>query len=174
MEDISVDLLKEQFETNVFGLFEATREVLKVMRRQRKGKIIQHSSILGLVSMPYRGAYNASKYAVEGLSDTLRLEVMDDKNIHIVTLNTGPIESNFRKNAIKTLDNIDIQRSRFANIYRMVKSGDIRRVPFTLPPTAVAEVVYKIILSKNPSPRYYITKASYLLAFAKRLLPIQY
>ena len=169
LEDVPTKSLKEQFETNVFGLHEATREVLKVMRKQGYGKIIQHSSVLGLVSLPFRGAYNASKYAVEGLSDTLRLE-LKDTNIYISLLNTGPVKSDFRKNAIKTLDNIDIDSSYFKDYYIRAKEGKTKRVPFSLPAIEVAKVVHKIILSKKPKPRYYITKATYILAFAKRVL----
>jgi len=167
--DVPTKALKEQFETNVFGLHEATRQVLKVMRKQGYGKIIQHSSILGLVSLPFRGAYNASKYAVEGLSDTLRLE-LKDTNIYISLLNTGPVESQFRKNAIKTLENIDIESSYFKDYYIKAKEGRAKRVPFSLPAIEVAKVVEKIILSNKPKPRYYITKATYILAFAKRVL----
>jgi len=170
IEDMPTYLLREQFETNVFGLHEATLQVLKVFKKQGYGKIIQHSSILGLVSLPFRGAYNASKYAVEGLSDTLRLE-LKDSDIYVVTLNTGPIESNFRKNAVITLDNLDIENSRFKDIYLAAKEGRAKRVPFSLKADAVASIIHKIVLSKNPEPRYYITKASYLLAYAKRLLP---
>ena len=170
LEDVKTEVLKEQFETNVFGLHEATKEVLKVMLKQGYGKIIQHSSVLGLVAMPFRGAYNASKYAVEGLTDTLRLE-LKDTNIHVTLLNTGPIESRFRENAKKNLkNNIDIKNSRFRDIYEKTLKSEKSNVPFTLPATAVAEVVYKIILSKKPKPRYYITKATHLLGFAKRVL----
>ncbi len=170
VEDLTVELLREQFETNVFGAHKATVEVLKIMRKQGYGKIIQHSSILGLVSLPFRGAYNSSKYALEGLTDTLRLELNDTK-IYISTLNTGPVTSNFRKNALKSLDKIDIVNSRFKEIYIKAKSGTIKRVPFSLEADSVARVVHKIILSDKPAPRYYITKASYILAFAKRVLP---
>ena len=89
MEDITTDTLREQFETNVFGLHECTRQIIPVMREQGHGKIIQHSSVLGLISLFGRGAYNASKYAIEGLTDTLRLE-LKDTNIYPVLLNTGP------------------------------------------------------------------------------------
>ncbi len=170
IEDLDTSLLREQFETNVFGLHEATKGVLKVMRKQGYGKIIQHSSILGLVSLPFRGAYNASKYAIEALSDTLRLE-LDGSNIHVVLLNTGPIYSKFRANALKTLEKIDIESSFFKEYYIAAKEGKAKRVPFALEADAVASVVHKIILTNNPSPRYYITLASYLLAFAKRVLP---
>jgi len=169
IEDVPTDILREQFETNVFGLHEATIEVLKVFRKQGYGKLIQHSSILGLVSLPFRGAYNASKYAVEGLTDTLRLE-LKGTNIYPILLNTGPIESNFRKNAIATLDKIDIQNSIFKQRYLDTKEGRVKKVPFSLPAEVVASVVHKIILTTTPQPRYYITKASYILAYAKRIL----
>ncbi len=170
IEDLPTDALREQFETNVFGLHDATREVLKIMRKQGYGKIIQHSSILGLVSLPFRGAYVASKYALEGLTDTLRLE-LKDTNIYPILLNTGPIESKFRKNAIKTLEKIDTKNSNYIDYYQRALNGTAKKVPFSLPAEAVASVVHKIILTTEPSPRYYITKASYILAFAKRLLP---
>jgi len=169
VEDVPTDALREQFETNVFGLHEATRQVLKVMRKQGFGKIIQHSSVLGIVALPFRGAYNASKYAVEGLTDTLRLE-LKDTNIYPVLLNTGPVTSNFRKTAIKTLDKIDIENSLFRDKYLLSKEGKAKKVPFNLPAQAVASVVHKIILSDKPQPRYYITKATYILGFAKRVL----
>ena len=169
IEDIPTDILREQFETNVFGLHEATREILKVMRKQGFGKIIQYSSVLGIVALPYRGAYNASKYAVEGLTDTLRLE-LQDTNIYPVLLNTGPVESNFRKNAIKTLDNIDIENSIYKQYYINSKNGKAKKVPFSLPAESVASVVHKIILTPKPQPRYYITKATYILGYAKRVL----
>jgi len=169
IEDIKTTTLKEQFETNVFGLHEATLQVLKVFRKQGYGKIVQHSSILGLIALPYRGAYNASKYAIEGLTDTLRLE-LKGSNIYPILLNTGPIESNFRKTAIKSLDNIDIDNSIHKDIYLLAKEGRAKRVPFSLDAQAVASVLHKIILSNKPQPRYYITKASYILAYAKRVL----
>lgn len=169
IEDVSTNVLKDQFETNVFGLHEASLQILKVFREQGYGKLIQHSSILGLVSLPYRGAYNASKYAIEGLTDTLRLE-LKGSNIYPVLLNTGPVESNFRKNAIKSLDNIDIEKSIHKKRYLNAKEGRFKSVPFSLPAVAVASVVHKIVLSDKPHPRYYITKASYILAYAKRVL----
>ena len=169
LEDIETELIRKQFETNVFGLHEATKEVLKVMRKQGYGKIIQHSSVLGLVALPFRGVYNASKYAVEGLTDTLRLE-LEGTHIFPILLNTGPVESNFRKNAIATLESIDSSKSHFKEYYERARSGNSKRVPFSLPASSVSEVVHKIILTDKPKPRYYITKATYILGFAKRLL----
>lgn len=170
IEDLSTTLLKEQFETNVFGLYECTRQVLPIMRQQGYGKIIQHSSVLGLVSLIGRGAYNASKYAVEGLTDTLRLE-LKETNVYAVLLNTGPIESAFRDNAMRKLEaNIDIENSNFKKPYTNTISGDASKVPFKLSAEAVAKVVHQITLAKKPKPRYYITKATYLLGYLKRIL----
>lgn len=170
VEDISTDVLKEQFETNVFGLHELTIQVLPIMKKQGYGKIIQHSSVLGIVSLKLRGAYNASKYAIEGLTDTLRLELRDT-NIDVTLLNTGPVLSDFRKNAKqKTIDNIDITNSRFKDSYEKSLKSAKSDVPFTLEAIEVAKIVGKIIKAKKVKPRYYITKATYLLGFAKRVL----
>ena len=170
LEDISTDVLREQFETNVFGLHECTRQIIPIMREQGHGKIIQHSSVLGLISLFARGAYNASKYAVEGLADTLRLE-MKDTNIYPVLLNTGPISSDFRKNAVKKLtQNVDMEHSVFKERYNNSVYGEKKSVPFNEEALSVARVVHKIILAEKPKPRYYITKATYLLGYIKRVV----
>ena len=170
IEDISTQTLREQFETNVFGLHECTRQVIPVMRAQGYGKIIQHSSVLGLISLFGRGAYNASKYAIEGLTDTLRLELMET-DISVSLLNTGPITSDFRKTAMKKLkENVDIEHSVFKEKYHSSLEGKHKKVPFNEEATSVAAVVHKIVLAKKPKPRYYITKATYLLGYFKRIL----
>jgi len=170
IEDLPTEVLKEQFETNVFGLHEATRQIIPVMRRQGYGKIIQHSSVLGLISLFGRGAYNASKYAIEGLTDTLRLELMGTQ-IYPVLLNTGPITSDFRKNAMAKLqENISIEQSYFKQKYIENLQAKKSSVPFNLEAIAVAEVVYEIVSTPQPKPRYYITKATYLLGTLKRIL----
>jgi len=170
IEDIKTEILKEQFETNVFGLHECTQQIIPVMRKQGYGKIIQHSSVLGLVSLSGRGSYNASKYAIEGLTDTLRLE-LKDTNIYPILLNTGPITSSFRKNAMNKLrENVDIENSHFKELYQESIAADKSKVPFNLEAIEVAKIVYKITLTAKPNPRYYITKATYLLGFLKRLL----
>ncbi|MCO4845440.1 MAG: SDR family NAD(P)-dependent oxidoreductase [Sulfurovum sp.] len=170
MEDITTDTLREQFETNVFGLHECTRQIIPVMREQGQGKIIQHSSVLGIISLFSRGAYNASKYAIEGLTDTLRLE-LQDTNIYPVLLNTGPITSHFRQTALKKLEeNVDIEHSVFKEKYLNSLKGTQKKVPFNEDASSVASVVHKIILADKPKPRYYITKATYLLGYLKRVL----
>jgi short-subunit dehydrogenase len=169
IEDLPTEILREQFETNVFGLHECTRQIIPVMRRQGHGKIIQHSSVLGLVSLFGRGAYNASKYAIEGLTDTLRLELKGTE-IYPVLLNTGPVTSCFRENAMKKLtENIEIEESIFSKKYQKSLHSDKSRVPFNEEAISVAKIVYTIILADRPKPRYYITKATYLLGFLKRI-----
>ena len=170
IEDITTETLREQFETNVFGLHECTRQIIPVMREQGHGKIIQHSSVLGIISLFGRGAYNASKYAVEGLTDTLRLELKDTR-IYPILLDTGPISSHFRETAVKKLqENVDIEHSLFKEKYLASIRGTHKKVPFNEEAESVARVVHKIILSDRPKPRYYITKASYLLGYLKRVL----
>jgi short-subunit dehydrogenase len=170
IEDIPTYVLKEQFDVNVFALHECTRQIIPIMREQGFGKIIQHSSLLGLVSLKARGAYNASKYAVEGLTDTLRLE-LKGTNIYPVLLNTGPITSNFRKTAMKKLkENIDIENSLFKETYQASLKADKTTVPFNEEAISVAKVVHEIVISKKPKPRYYITKATYLFGYIKRFV----
>jgi len=170
VEDIRTEVLREQFETNVFGLHECTRQIIPIMRKQGYGKIIQHSSVLGLISLFGRGAYNASKYAIEGLTDTLRLE-LHNTNIYPVLLNTGPITSSFRKTAMKKLkENVDIENSIFKTKYIANLKGNHKKVPFNKEAIVVASIIHKIILADKPKPRYYITTATYLLGYLKRVL----
>jgi len=168
IEDLETGVLKQQFETNFFGLHACTRQIIPVMRRQGYGKIIQHSSVLGLVSLFGRGAYNASKYAVEGLTDTLRLELAGT-NIYPVLLNTGPVTSRFRETAMRKLrENVAIEQSPFRSRYEKSLRAKKSDVPFNEEADAVASVVYEIIRAERPKPRYYITKATYLLGYFKR------
>ena len=173
VEDLNRDALRAQFETNVFGWQELTNLALPVMRRQGYGRIIQNSSVLGFVSMPFRGAYNSSKYAIEGLSDTLRLE-LKGTNIYVSLIEPGPIASQFRVNALKALEKyIDIDNSFHREKYRGVlkrlnKKGPA--VPFTLPPEAVLKRVIHALEASRPKPRYYVTIPTYLFGFLKRLL----
>jgi NAD(P)-dependent dehydrogenase (short-subunit alcohol dehydrogenase family) len=174
VEDLTRAVLRLQFETNLFGLHELTRLVLPVMRRQGHGRIIQHSSVLGFVATRYRGAYNASKYALEGLTDTLRLELRDT-NIHVSLIDTGPVISRFRENAHAAfLRNIDrdnsVHRDHYARVLkRLTTQGPV--APFTLPPEAVLKKVVHALESRNPRPRYYVTFPTYLFALLKRILP---
>ncbi len=174
VEDIPTDVLKEQFETNLFGLHEMTRQVLPIMRAQGYGRIIQHSSVLGLIALRFRGAYNASKYAIEGLCDTLRLE-LDKDDIHIITINTGPVHSDFRKNATqKYYEHIHGNPTVFQEEYQkelLPYEGKKKADPFTKTSDVVIANIINALESKKPKPRYYNTLATHLLGTLKRLLP---
>ena len=173
VEDLSRDVLRTQFETNLFGWHELTNHVLPVMRRQGHGRIIQNSSVLGFVALRYRGAYNASKYALEGLSDTLRLELMGT-DIHVSLVEPGPVSSRFRENAFKAYqENINPNNSVHRDKYlametRLQTVGPV--VPFTLPPEAVLKKVIHALESRRPRARYYVTFPTYLFGTLKRLL----
>lgn len=174
VEDLSVEVLKEQFDTNFFGLHEVTIQAMKIFRTQGYGKIIQHSSILGIISLKFRGAYNASKYAIEGINDTLRQEVLGSQ-IYISTINTGPVTSKFRENALKNFNkNIKIEGSFWEETYKKELKARLEttedKAPFNLPASSVANVVLKIMKSKKPKPRYYVTFATHILGFFKRVL----
>ncbi|MGX2040532.1 SDR family oxidoreductase [Methylocaldum sp. MU1018] len=174
VEDLSRETLREQFETNLFGTHELTASVLPAMRKQSCGRIIQNSSVLGFAAMAYRGAYNASKYALEGLSDTLRLELAGT-GIFVSLIEPGPILSRFRDNALAMYrKNIDGERSVHREKYRAMASRLVKEgpaVPFTLGPEAVLEAVIHALESKRPKPRYYVTFPTYLFGFLKRILP---
>ena len=173
VEDLTRDALRAQFETNIFGTMELTNRILPWMREAGEGRIIQNSSLLGFVSLAYRGAYNASKYALEGLYDTLRLELAGT-DIHAVLIEPGPIESRFRANAFTAYKkNIDIEHSAnkdnyLANEKRLLKEGPA--APFTLPPEAVLDTVVKALESRKPRPRYYVTFPTWLFGSLKRVL----
>ena len=173
-EDLSREVLTEQFEANFFGWAQLTNLVIPAMRAQGFGRIIQISSVLGLVAMPYRGAYNASKFAIEGLSDTMRLE-LKGSGIKISLVEPGPITSRFRENSYKAfLKNIDrensVHRERYDKMEeRLKKEG--AAVPFTLGPEAVYNSVLHAIESDRPAPRYYVTFPTYLFGFLRRVLP---
>ncbi len=173
VEDLTRDVLRQQFETNVFGCQELTNLVIPVMLKQGYGRIIQNSSVLGFVALKFRGAYTASKYAIEGLSDTLRQE-LTGTNIYISLIEPGPIESQFRANSFAAYKkNINKDKSRFNTEYeatekRLGKKG--AAVPFTLPPEAVLKRVIHALESKKPKPRYYVTFPTYLFGYLKRIL----
>lgn len=174
VEDLSRDAIRAQFETNFFGWLELTNLLLPVMRRQGYGRIIKNSSVLGFVAMPFRGAYNSSKFAIEGLSDTLRLE-LKGTNIHVSLVEPGPILSRFRTNALTAMQkHIDMENSVHSERYQAVltrlnKEGPA--VPFTLPPEAVLKKVIHALESRNPKARYYVTFPTYLFGYLKRMLP---
>ncbi|MCP4010529.1 MAG: SDR family NAD(P)-dependent oxidoreductase [Proteobacteria bacterium] len=173
VEDLSRAALQHQFETNVFGTHELTRGCLEMMLPRNEGRIIQISSILGGLCLPMRGAYNASKYALEALSDTLRLE-LHDTNIKISLIQPGPIESLFRPNALSEFkQHIDTEGSRYRRLYASVESrlSSGKPVPFTLPASAVSEVIIHALEAKKPKIRYRVTRPTQVFLPLKRILP---
>ena len=174
VEDLRREVLREQFETIVFGYLELTNIILPTMRKQGYGRIIQNSSILGFISLPFRGAYIASKHALEGLSDTLRME-LKGTNIFVSIIEPGPIEAKFRQNAYaKYKENIDAKSSHFHKQYEAMEerlTKETAPLPFTLPATAVLEKVLRVLESSKPKARYYVTTPTYIFAGLKRLLP---
>lgn len=173
VEDLSWEALQAQLRTNLLGWHELTRLAIPPMRKQGEGRIIHNSSVLGLVAMPYRGAYTCSKFALEGLSDTLRLE-LHGSGIHVSLIEPGPIRSRFRDNAFaKYRQYIDKTHSPHRANYeamerRLKKEGDA--APFTLPPEAVLKRVLHALNSKRPRPRYAVTVPTYAFAFLRRVL----
>ena len=174
VEDLSRETLRQQFETNLFGTHELTIKLLPTFLQQDDARIVQNSSILGFTAMPMRGAYNASKFALEGLTDTLRLELMDTP-VRISLIEPGPIVSHFRRNALIALEqHIHTDTSRHTELYRkglerLKKEGATSR--FTLPPEAVVNKLIHALESKNPRRRYFVTFPTYLMAVLKVVLP---
>jgi len=177
LEDLPTQALRAQFESNVFGWHELTKQVIPVMRKQGHGRIIQCSSVLGFVSMAYRGAYNASKYALEGLSDTLRLE-LKSSNISVVLLQPGPINTQFRANALVAFkQNIDENKSIHLAQYQQQEkrlASKTSNAKFTLEPKDVTKALIHALESKRPKTRYRITVPTKLFAVFKRILPTRW
>lgn len=177
VEDLTTDVLRAQFETNFFGWHELTRRVLPVMRRQGFGRIIQNSSVLGFVALKWRGAYNASKYALEGLTDTLRMELAGTR-IFVSLVEPGPITSRFRENAYAAFkENIDVEASPYRDDYRRVEARlacESDEQAFTLSGDAVLAKVVHALESRRPKARYYVTVPTHALALARRVLPTRW
>lgn len=176
VEDLSRDALRQQLETNVLGWLELTRYVIPVMRAQGEGRIIQNSSVLGFVGLPLRGAYVCSKFALEGLSDVLRLE-LQGTGIHVILIQPGPIRSQFRQNAFAAFQQfIAADQGPWKETYRAAArrmQQPEREAPFTLGPEAVTAAVVKALESRRPRARYRVTGATHWLAFLRWILPVR-
>lgn len=175
VEDVPTDALRNIFEVNFFGVHTLTRAVIPVMRAQGAGRIVQCSSVLGFTTLPYRGAYVATKFALEGLTDTLRAE-MRGTGIHVSLIEPGPISSAFRTNSIPHFERwIDWQTSARAEQYRqsLLKRlyGASKPVPFELPPSAVTRKLVHAVSHPRPKPRYYVTLPTYVAGILRRILP---
>jgi len=173
LEDISRDALEKQFQANVFGWHELTNLVLPKMRKENLGRVIYISSILGFVAMPFRGSYIASKFAIEGLVNTLRLELSDTK-IKFSLIQPGPIDSKFRTNAYLAFkENVDSSKSNYKEQYNAMiqRLESDKNVQFTLPPEAVLKCVLHALRSSSPKIHYRVTFPAKLFAFLGRILP---
>ncbi|MGB3918254.1 MAG: SDR family oxidoreductase [Thiothrix litoralis] len=177
LEDLSREALEKQFATNVFGWHQLTTMLMPIFRQRNEGRIIYNSSLLGYVALPFRGAYNASKYAIEGMADTLRLELADT-DINVCLIEPGPIESRFRANALQSLkEQVSIDQS----VHRLKYQGNIKRLekegpaaPFTLPPEAVLAKVILALESHHPKARYPVTVPAHLFWTLRRILPTKW
>lgn len=174
LEDISREQLAQQFQVNLLGTHQLTRELLPLLRAEGGGRIVFNSSVLGLVAFPWQGAYNATKFALEGLADTWRLELRDTP-VQVSLVEPGPIQSRFRHNALNAFQNsVSWQHSRHAEHYRQVQdyyAAHDHPAPFTAGPEAVLRRVRHAFSASRPRVRYYVTLPTYFLVAAKRLLP---
>ncbi len=175
VEDLPTEGLRAIFETNFFGWHTLTRAVIPVMRAQGSGRIVQCSSVLGLVAIPWRAAYSSTKFALEGLSDTLRLE-MRGTGVHICLIEPGPVTSKIRANSIPHFERwIDweksprVQQYRDKLIPRLYESSGPDT--FELPADAVTKRLIHAVESRRPRPRYYVTLPTYLSGLMRRILP---
>lgn len=174
VEDLGRDVLRSQLETNLLGWHDLTCRVIPIMRRQGHGRIVQNSSILGFIPLPFRGAYVASKFALEGLTNTLRLELRGS-GISVSLIEPGPILSRFRENAFAALKaNVDTAHSVHHAAYaraeqRLTKAGAAQ--PFTLPPEAVLKALIHALESPRPRIRYAVTFPTHLFRVLTRILP---
>ena len=174
VEDLPRGALREIFEVNLFGCHDLTRRVIPVMRAQGHGRIVNCSSVLGLVGMTWRGAYVATKFAMEGLTDVLRIE-MRGTGIDVVLIEPGPITTSIRQNAIPHFEKwIDWERSARRDQYAALRhrlytvSGPDR---FELPASAVTAKLIHALEAPRPRPRYFVTTPTYLSNVLRRVLP---
>ena len=177
VEDIPRIALHQQFNTNVFGTWECITHAMTIFRRQGRGRVLINSSILGFAAMPWRGAYNSSKFALEGLADTLRHETHGSA-IFVSLIEPGPIATRFRPNALEKFKQyIDIDKSVHAESYRaqlarLATEGDA--APFTMTSPDCAAVCVKALLAERPKARYRITLPTQAFWYLKRLLPTRW
>ncbi len=176
VEDLTRDALRQQFESNLFGWVELSNLLIPAMRAQGHGRIVMNSSVLGYAAFAYRGAYNAVKFAVEGLTDTLRQELAGT-GIHVVLIEPGPITSRFRENCLPHFEkHIDwrnsVHRARYeAQIARLNMPGPA--APFTLGPEAVVEKLLHALESPYPRARYPVTVPAVAFWWLRRLLSVR-
>lgn len=175
VEDLPRGALREIFETNLFGYHDLTRRVIPVMRRQGHGRIINCSSVLGLVGAKWRGAYVATKFAMEGLTDVLRIE-MRGTGIDLILIEPGPIATKIRENAVPHFEQwIDwensARREQYVSLRGRLYDKKTKRDAFELGPEAVTAKLIRALEDKRPKARYYVTTPTYLMGVLRRALP---
>lgn len=175
VEDLPRGALREIFESNVFGWHDLTRQVIPAMRAQGHGRIVQCSSVLGLVAIGWRGAYVSTKFALEGLSDTLRIE-MRGSGIHVSLIEPGPVTTKIRENARAPFERwIDwenaVRHVEYRDKLRPRLYGDYSKDRFELPPAAVTRKLIHALEAPRPRARYYVTTPTYLMGNLRRILP---
>ncbi len=175
VEDLPTQGIREVFETNFFGLHELTTKVIPIMRDQGHGRIVNIGSVLGYVVFKWRASYTASKFALEGYTDTLRIE-MADTPIKIILVDPGPITSSIRQNSAAHFERwIDWEASPRAELYRksLLKRlyEDRGPDPFELPASAVTNKLIRALEAKRPSAKIYVTTPAYTMNVVRRLLP---
>ncbi len=175
VEDLTRDMMRTQFETNVFGPMELINLVLPVMRKQGHGRIIQNTSILGVITMPNRGNYNASKFALEAFTSTLRQELRCT-NINVSIIAPGPIETQFRATAYKgyqekLLKKDSVHQATYKKMAEHFTSPSKTEKSLTLTPDAVVKKLIHALESQSPRARYYVSFPAHLFAFLRRILP---
>lgn len=176
LEDIPTDGMRAIFEANFLGWHDLTRRLIPVMRRQGHGRIVLCSSVLGIQAMRYRGSYNATKFALEGWGDTLRME-LHGTGIHVSLIEPGPIRTEFRKNAILQFERwVDWENSLLRDEYestllKKLKKAGGGKDPGELGPEAVTAKLIHAIEAGRPRPRYFVTTPTWVAAFLHRLLP---
>jgi len=176
VQDLPTEALRSLFEANFFGWHELTRLVLPTMRQNREGRIVQCSSVLGFVALKYRGAYTASKFALEAYSDTLRQELRGT-GVHVSLIQPGPIETRFTANALANFHRWVGMERLIASPYRVAYERRIKKMeegepgPFKLPASAVVKPLVHAVEARKPKPRYRVTIPTTAMAVARRILP---
>lgn len=176
VEDIPTEAMRAIFQANFIGWHDLTRRVIPVMRAQGAGRIVQCSSVLGLVAMKWRGAYVATKFALEGMSDAMRMELAGT-GIHVSIIDPGPIDTAFRANAIKQFEKwIDWEKSARVEEYRATLLDQLYKGSSKgpqWPASAVTKVLVRALEARRPKPRYYVTTPTHLMGTLRRILPAQ-
>lgn len=175
MEDLTRDAMRDQFEVNLFGLQELTNRLIPIFRKQGAGRIVNVSSVVGRVSLPFMGIYSASKFALEAVSDALRVELSRD-HISVSLVEPGPIATQFSTNCAEQGEqNLDPHTSRFSAAYKKYfkkrRNGGMSEDRFRLPPEAVAKKIVHALEASRPKIRYCVTLPAYLGDWAARFIP---